>query len=147
MYAPVPSRVQPQSESHDRPSERAAGEHSRENGGEAVQRGLAGRDPVEVRGLPRPGEAFPDRPALADRGPGLATTVMPFIIRGVSLLGIASAGTARGQREQVWERLAGAWKPADLDTVRTRECTLDELADLFPGMLAGGSVGRTVVRI
>jgi acrylyl-CoA reductase (NADPH) len=79
-------------------------------------------------------------------GPGLATTVMPFIIRGVSLLGIASAGTARGQREQVWERLAGPWKPAHLDTICTRETLLDGLPGVFPAMLAGRSFGRTVVR-
>ncbi len=79
--------------------------------------------------------------------PGLATTVMPFIIRGVSLLGIASAGTARGQREQVWERLSCAWKPAHLDTICTRETTLDGLSGVFPTMLAGGSFGRTVVRL
>ncbi|MCX7033889.1 MAG: oxidoreductase [Arenimonas sp.] len=79
-------------------------------------------------------------------GPGLSTTVMPFIIRGVSLLGIASAGTARGQREQVWERLAGPWKPAHLDAICTRETLLDGLPEVFPAMLAGGSFGRTVVR-
>ncbi|MFY2765094.1 oxidoreductase [Arenimonas sp. MALMAid1274] len=79
-------------------------------------------------------------------GPGLATTVMPFIIRGVSLLGIASAGTARAQREQVWERLAGPWKPAHLDTICTRETTLDCLPEVFPAMMAGASFGRTVVR-
>jgi putative YhdH/YhfP family quinone oxidoreductase len=79
--------------------------------------------------------------------PGLSTTVMPFIIRGVSLLGIASAGTARGQREQVWERLSGPWKPAHLDAICTREAALDQLPDVFPAMLAGRSFGRTVVRI
>jgi acrylyl-CoA reductase (NADPH) len=80
-------------------------------------------------------------------GATLSTTVMPFIIRGVSLLGIASAGTARPQREQVWERLAGAWKPAHLAAIATRETTLDGLPAVFPGMLAGGSFGRTVVRL
>ena len=79
-------------------------------------------------------------------GAALSTTVMPFIIRGVSLLGIASAGTAIGQRRAVWERLAGAWKPARLDAIATRETTLDGLPAIFPGMLAGGSFGRTVVR-
>ncbi|HEX5757159.1 MAG TPA: YhdH/YhfP family quinone oxidoreductase [Arenimonas sp.] len=79
-------------------------------------------------------------------GAALATTVMPFIIRGVSLLGIASAGTARRQREQVWEKLAGDWKPAHLPRIKTRELGLDELAGHFPGMLAGGSFGRTLVR-
>ena len=42
----------------------------------------------------------------------LATTVMPFIIRGVSLLGIASAGTARDIRDAIWQHLADDWKPA-----------------------------------
>jgi putative YhdH/YhfP family quinone oxidoreductase len=79
-------------------------------------------------------------------GAGLTTTVMPFIIRGVSLLGVASAGTARGQREQVWERLGGAWKPAHLDRIATRETALDGLPEVFPNMLAGASFGRTVVR-
>lgn len=77
----------------------------------------------------------------------LPTTVMPFIIRGVSLLGVASAGTARDLREQVWERLASDWKPAHLDTICTREVTLDALPEVFTGMLAGGSLGRTLVRI
>lgn len=80
-------------------------------------------------------------------GHALATTVMPFIIRGVSLLGIASAGTARDIRGQVWERLAGDWKPAHLDEICTREVALDELHDVFPRMLAGGSFGRTLVRL
>lgn len=79
-------------------------------------------------------------------GAELAGTVMPFIIRGVSLLGIASAGTARSVREEVWRRLASDWKPRHLDRIATREASLDELAGIFPGMLAGGSFGRTVVR-
>ena len=79
-------------------------------------------------------------------GAALQTTVMPFIIRGVSLLGIASAGTAIGQRRAVWERLSGPWKPSRLDAIATRETTLDGLSAIFPGMLAGRSFGRTVVR-
>jgi putative YhdH/YhfP family quinone oxidoreductase len=79
--------------------------------------------------------------------PELATTVMPFIIRGVSLLGVASAGTARPVRERIWERLASDWKPAHLERIRTREVTLDELASVFPVMLSGGSFGRTLVRV
>jgi acrylyl-CoA reductase (NADPH) len=80
-------------------------------------------------------------------GHDLATTVMPFIIRGVSLLGIASAGTARHTRERIWELLSGDWKPAQLDAVCTREVTLETLPDVFEGMLAGGSLGRTLVNI
>jgi putative YhdH/YhfP family quinone oxidoreductase len=80
-------------------------------------------------------------------GHELATTVMPFIIRGVSLLGIASAGTARNVREIVWQRLASDWKPAHLDSICTREVGLDSLVEVFPGMLAGNSFGRTVVKL
>lgn len=79
-------------------------------------------------------------------GHALATTVMPFIIRGVSLLGIASAGTARPIRDKVWAHLASDWKPAHLDRICTQECTLDGLPQVFERMLAGGSFGRTLVR-
>lgn len=80
-------------------------------------------------------------------GIGFESTVMPFIIRGVSLLGVASAGTARDIRERVWERLSGDWKPHHLDRIATREVTLDELPGVFGHMLAGESFGRTVVRL
>jgi putative YhdH/YhfP family quinone oxidoreductase len=77
----------------------------------------------------------------------LATTVMPFILRGVSLLGIASAGTARDIREAVWQHLASDWKPAHLDRIATREVGLDGLPAVFDTMLAGNSFGRTVVKL
>jgi len=77
----------------------------------------------------------------------LPATVMPFIIRGVSLLGVASAGTARDIRAELWRRLGGDWKPAHLERICTREVTLEQLPEVFPTMLAGGSVGRTLVRI
>jgi putative YhdH/YhfP family quinone oxidoreductase len=77
----------------------------------------------------------------------LDATVMPFIIRGVSLLGVASAGTERPIREAVWQRLASDWKPAHLDRICTREVGLDELPAVFATMLAGGSLGRTLVRL
>ena len=79
--------------------------------------------------------------------PELPATVMPFIIRGVSLLGVASAGTARDIRDEVWRRLASDWKPANLDAICTRETGLDGLPEVFAMMLAGGSLGRTVVRL
>ena len=79
--------------------------------------------------------------------PELQATVMPFIIRGVSLLGVASAGTARDIREEVWRRLAGDWKPANLEAIRTRETGLDGLPGVFATMLAGASLGRTLVAV
>ena len=77
----------------------------------------------------------------------LPTTVMPFIIRGVSLLGVASAGTARGIRDDIWRHLADDWKPRRLEAICTRETTLNGLPEVFNGMLSGKSFGRILVKI
>ncbi len=77
----------------------------------------------------------------------LATTVMPFILRGLSLLGVASAGTARAIREEIWRHLADDWKPAQLATIANREVDMATLPQVFDTMLAGRSHGRTIVRI
>jgi len=80
-------------------------------------------------------------------GHGLDTTVMPFILRGVSLLGITSANCPRERRERVWERLAADWRPRHLDAILQQTVTLEGLPDVFTGMLAGETRGRTLVRI
>lgn len=77
----------------------------------------------------------------------LDTTVMPFILRGVSLLGINSVDVPREWREAVWDRLGGPWKPARLDLIAPRTITLDELPAACEALVAGGQHGRTVVRI
>lgn len=77
----------------------------------------------------------------------LKTTVMPFILRGVSLLGINSVYTPRPLRLQVWQRLGSDLKPRHLDSIVTRTVTLDELPTAFDGYLEAGITGRTVVRI
>ena len=77
----------------------------------------------------------------------LATTVMPFILRGLSVLGVASAGTARGIRDRIWERLAGDWKPAHLQAIAQREVDLAALPGAFATLVDGRSLGRTVVRV
>jgi putative YhdH/YhfP family quinone oxidoreductase len=79
-------------------------------------------------------------------GHGLATTVMPMILRGVSLLGVATTSPPHSQRVEVWQRLGGPWKPAHLDAICTRTVGLDALPEVFPTMLAGGSFGRTLVK-
>ena len=79
--------------------------------------------------------------------PALDMTVMPFILRGVSLLGVSSANAPRGLREAVWARLGAEWKPRQLERICTAEVGLDGLPAVFERMLAGGSLGRTVVRI
>lgn len=77
----------------------------------------------------------------------LDTTVMPFILRGVSLLGVASTDTPRRHRDEVWRLLASDWKPRHLDRICTREATLEDLPAVFDNMLAGGSLGRTLVTL
>ena len=77
----------------------------------------------------------------------LSTTVMPFILRGVNLLGINSVEISRDERLAVWERIATDLRPAHLETIANREITLDELPDAFDDYIAGRVTGRTVVRL
>ena len=73
-------------------------------------------------------------------------TVMPFIIRGVSLLGVASAGTARDIRDEVWRRLAQRLEAGAPGRASARaKSAWTELPGVFATMLAGGSFGRTLV--
>jgi acrylyl-CoA reductase (NADPH) len=80
-------------------------------------------------------------------GPTLTTTVMPFILRGVALLGINSSATRREWRLAVWQRIATDLRPRHLDRIVTRTIPFEELPAAFPDYLAGGVTGRTVVRI
>jgi NADPH2:quinone reductase len=80
-------------------------------------------------------------------GAELHTTVMPFIIRGVNLLGINSAATLRDTRLVVWGRIATDLKPRHLDRIVTRTIAFDDLPGAFDAYLQGSVTGRTVVRI
>ncbi len=77
----------------------------------------------------------------------LETTVMPFILRGVNLLGINSSATPRDLRLEVWKRIAGDLRPRHLDRLVTRTIGFDELPGAFGDYLEGRVTGRTVVRI
>src|SRR5712672_1900795 len=74
----------------------------------------------------------------------LNTTVAPFILRGVSLLGIDSGTTPVPLRREVWRRLAGDMRPAHLREM-TRTIPFDELPRAFEGLLKGAAKGRIVV--
>jgi putative YhdH/YhfP family quinone oxidoreductase len=76
----------------------------------------------------------------------LSINVFPFILRGVSLLGIDSVQCPRRLREAVWEQLAGEWKPADLEAAAT-ECTLQSLEGHIQQVLSGTARGRTLVNL
>jgi NADPH2:quinone reductase len=80
-------------------------------------------------------------------GPELKTTVMPFILRGVSLLGINSSATPRDVRLTVWKRIATDLKPRHLDRIVTQTISFDELPAAFETYIKGTITGRTVVKI
>ena len=76
----------------------------------------------------------------------LSTTVAPFILRGVHLLGTDSANTPMALRQRLWNKLAVEWRPDRVhDQVRT--IGFDELPTHFDAYLKGLVRGRTVVRI
>jgi NADPH2:quinone reductase len=77
----------------------------------------------------------------------LKTTVLPFILRGVNLLGINSVATPREVRLQVWKRLASDLKPRHLDRIVTRTLTLEQLPGAFDAYLKSSVTGRAVVEI
>ena len=79
-------------------------------------------------------------------GVELRTTVMPFILRGVSLIGIDSAMCPMPIRLEVWRRLATDMRPADLNAI-AHEITLDGLPAAFETLLAGKARGRFVVNL
>lgn len=80
-------------------------------------------------------------------GIGLESTVMPFILRGVNLLGINSTYCPVALREKVWARLAGDLKPRAIDAIANRTVALDEIPGLFDDFVQGRTTGRTIIRI
>ncbi len=76
--------------------------------------------------------------------PVLSTTVFPFILNGVNLLGLDSATFPMNDRIKVWEHLASTWKPKNLDEIAT-VCSLEELDPHIDAVLAGSTRGRVVV--
>jgi len=79
--------------------------------------------------------------------PSLNTTVLPFILRAVCLLGIKSVDTPRDLRRAVWQRIGGDLKPTHLDRIGHRTITFDELPGAFQDYIDGKVTGRVVVAI
>ena len=77
----------------------------------------------------------------------LNTTVLPFILRAVCLLGINSVETPRELRLQVWQRIGGDLKPRHLDKIASNTIGFDELPGAFQAFIDGKVTGRTVVEI
>jgi acrylyl-CoA reductase (NADPH) len=80
-------------------------------------------------------------------GTALDTTVLPFILRGVCLLGIDSVQAPADIRRTVWARLATDLRPRGLDDAIAREVDLDGIEPVLDALLRGQAVGRSVVRL
>ena len=80
-------------------------------------------------------------------GIGLKTTVMPFILRGVSLLGINSLEMPMEVRDKAWERLCSDLKPNDMDLIVKKVIDFDDLPSSFDQYMEASIVGRIVVKI
>jgi acrylyl-CoA reductase (NADPH) len=80
-------------------------------------------------------------------GSDLQTTVFPFILRGVNLIGIDSVYCPMDIRVKLWKRMATDLKPETLLTDIAQEVTLDELPDVLQRILKGEIRGRTIVKL
>jgi acrylyl-CoA reductase (NADPH) len=80
-------------------------------------------------------------------GTAVPTTVLPFILRGVSLLGIDSVSCPAGKRKDIWQRMATDLKPEVLEALVDREITLDALPAALEDILNSNIRGRVLVRL
>jgi putative YhdH/YhfP family quinone oxidoreductase len=80
--------------------------------------------------------------------PKLETTVYPFILNGINLLGIGSAETPAGIRQLVWNKITGDWNIKDKLSAVMKEVSLEELNNVYiDAILAGNVMGRIVIKI
>jgi acrylyl-CoA reductase (NADPH) len=75
----------------------------------------------------------------------LNTTVFPFILRGVSLLGVSSTNCPMPLREAIWKRMGADLKPKNLDLILTEEVPLKNVSDVFNDLLDRKKHGRIVI--
>lgn len=80
-------------------------------------------------------------------GINVETTVFPFILRGIQLIGIDSVYCPMAVRQPLWDRIATDLKPNQVLNAGIHEVSLEELTDVFPKILAGKMTGRTIVKV
>ena len=78
--------------------------------------------------------------------PAFSTTVLPFILRGVNVLGVDSVEIALDYKTKIWNLLAADWSLEGLDSLTT-EIDLDGLSDTIDKIFAGQVTGRTLVKL
>lgn len=75
------------------------------------------------------------------------TSVMPFILRGISVLGVSSATCPRALRHELWQRLATDLSPVYIDQIVTQVVCLEDINTVCDTLLDGSSSGRAIVKI
>ncbi|MED4284184.1 NADPH:quinone oxidoreductase family protein [Priestia megaterium] len=80
-------------------------------------------------------------------GGKVPTTVFPFILRGVNLLGIDSVYCPMLTRKEIWNRLANDFKPESFEPFIQQEISLQQLPEVLPTLLKGQARGRTIVKL
>ncbi|MGF1930719.1 acryloyl-CoA reductase [Enterococcus casseliflavus] len=75
----------------------------------------------------------------------IETTVLPFILRGIRVIGIDSVNVSHEIRSALWEKLAGEWNV--IDQLYTKAITLEDLPETLAALLAGTHQGRTIVEV
>lgn len=78
-------------------------------------------------------------------GMKIETTPMPFILRGVSLLGVTSSACPQPLRKKIWEKLGHELLPDNLDQICSAEVSLEQLPEAFKHLIDGTVYGRQVV--
>jgi NADPH:quinone reductase-like Zn-dependent oxidoreductase len=72
---------------------------------------------------------------------------MPFILRGMSVLGVSSANCPQQLRRQIWSQLGDTWQPNNMETILAGEISLEELPQTFEKLLTANTQGRYLVKI
>lgn len=80
------------------------------------------------------------------QSPAFSGTVLPFILRGVNLLGVDSVMLPLEKKAAIWNKLAGEWKLDNLEAI-CQEIGFDELEDSLAQVLSGGAVGRFLLKL
>ena len=78
-------------------------------------------------------------------GINIETTVLPFILRGIRVIGIDSVNVDTATRNELWQRLATGWYVAD--QLHSHEITFETLPETLASLLAGTHQGRTIVKV
>jgi len=77
----------------------------------------------------------------------LSTNVMPFILRGVNLLGVNSTTLPNDFKQIIWEQIAEKMIPVDIEKIITKEVLLEDAIPEFQGLLDASITGRTIIKI